>query len=585
MKLLVRLAREASSKKWLLIISMFSTLALTFVNMYQPRVLSDFIELIGGGITEASFSMIWQFTFILLGLYLVKVLFRYLSNYMAHKAAWELVQSIGQKVYNKIQTFSMSYFHDKPTGELTSRIINDVSKFELLYAHLIPEMVTNIIYFVGVSIILFTMNAKLALLTCLPLPFLAYASWFFAKKVRPSFRLRSRAEAQLLAQLQDNFSGMQEIQAFVQQEKASEKVSSRYDVFTTSMLNALNLSAIFHPSVEFLVNLGSIAVVAFGGFLAFRGELSVSDIVAFMLYINLFYTPVTNAAQLLENAQQCIAGVERVVEVLDTQSEIEDLPGAKPIENVKGKVEFSDVSFSYTEDKSVLSDIDFTIEPGQMVALVGPTGVGKTTLVQLIARFYDPVKGKVMIDGQDIKYATLESLRSSISYVLQDTFLFNGTVYENIAYANNRATMEEIIEAAKAARIHDDILSMPMGYDTPVGERGTKLSGGQKQRIAIARAILRNSPILILDEATASVDTETEKHIQDAINNLAGTRTIFAIAHRLSTVKRADVIFVFEEGRIIQRGTHEELSQQEGLYKRLCTVQGEGTPLNIGDIG
>ncbi|MBR3841945.1 MAG: ABC transporter ATP-binding protein, partial [Christensenellaceae bacterium] len=315
------------------------------------------------------------------------------------------------------------------------------------------------------------------------------------------------------------------------------------------------------------------------------GELSVSDIVAFMLYINLFYTPVTNAAQLLENAQQCIAGVERVVEVLDTQSEIEDLPGAKPIENVKGKVEFSDVSFSYTEDKSVLSDIDFTIEPGQMVALVGPTGVGKTTLVQLIARFYDPVKGKVMIDGQDIKYATLESLRSSISYVLQDTFLFNGTVYENIAYANNRATMEEIIEAAKAARIHDDILSMPMGYDTPVGERGTKLSGGQKQRIAIARAILRNSPILILDEATASVDTETEKHIQDAINNLAGTRTIFAIAHRLSTVKRADVIFVFEEGRIIQRGTHEELSQQEGLYKRLCTVQGEGTPLNIGDIG
>ena len=584
MKLLLRVAKEAKSKKWLLIISIISTLILSAINLYQPSVLSDFIALVGNGLNDGNLDMLWKFSVILLVLAFAKVVFRYLSNFMAHKAAWELVQSIGQRVYDKIQTLSMSFFHDKQTGELISHVVNDASKFENLYAHIIPEVLTNIIYFVGVSIVLFTMNWKLALLTCIPLPLLAYSSYFFAKRVRPSFKLRSKAEAKLLAQLQDNFSGMHEIQAFVQEEKASGNISKKFDVYTKSMLDALNLSAIFHPSVEFLISLGNLAVVAFGGLLAFKGELEVSQIVSFFLYISLFYAPVMSAATLLENAQQCLAGVERVVDVLDLQPEIKDRPNAVPAENVKGSVTFENVSFYYNENRPVLTDVDFNIEPGKMIALVGPTGVGKTTLIQLIARFYDPVKGRVLIDGKDIRDMTLESLRHNISYVLQDTFLFNGTVFENIAYAKNDASLEEVIEAAKAASIHDDIMNMPEGYDTLVGERGAKISGGQKQRIAIARAILRNSPILILDEATASVDTETEMHIQNAINSLAGTRTIFAIAHRLSTVKRADEIFVFENGRIVERGTHDELVQKEGLYKRLSTVQGEGTPLNIGDL-
>lgn len=278
------------------------------------------------------------------------------------------------------------------------------------------------------------------------------------------------------------------------------------------MLRALKLSAVFHPSVEFLTSLGNVIVVGFGGLLAFYNEVAFTDIVAFLFYLSLFYAPITQIANLIENAQQALAGVERVVEILDTPVGIKDAPGAYDLPPVRGDICFHHISFSYIEGIPVLSDIDFEIKPGQMVALVGPTGVGKTTMTQLVGRFYDPTAGSVTIDGHDLRDVTLESLRSQIAMVLQDTFLFNGTVAENISYARPSASSEEVVAAAKSARIYDDIMAMPDGFDTMVGERGTRLSGGQKQRIAIARAILRNSPILILDEATASVDVETDSN-------------------------------------------------------------------------
>ena len=345
-----------------------------------------------------------------------------------------------------------------------------------------------------------------------------------------------------------------------------------------AMLRALRASAAFHPSVEFLSSAGTVLVVFFGGLMAYRNLLSVEDIVAFVLYLSLFYTPVSGLATLLENLQQSLAGAERVALILDTPSKVTDAPDAVPLTEVKGAVTFEHVSFHYENEVPVLRDISFSCEPGMMVALVGPTGVGKTTLTQLIPRFYDPTEGRILIDGKDIRKVTLSSLRGSISPVLQDTFLFDGTIRENISYARPDASLQEIEEAAKAANIHEDILAMPDGYETRVGERGLRLSGGQKQRVAIARAILRRSPIIILDEATASVDVETEKQIQNAISRIAGTRTILAIAHRLSTIRNADLILVIEDGRVAERGTHEELMAKKGYYYQMQLAQSEGQP-------
>jgi ABC-type multidrug transport system fused ATPase/permease subunit len=469
----------------------------------------------------------------------------------------------------------MEFFHNKQTGDLMSRVVNDTATFELLYAHLLPESVTNALTLIGVTVILFTYNAKLALLTCIPIPFILFSAWIFINKIRPNFRATQKSLGILNSHLQDSFSGIQEIQAFGQQERESLRVLDKASAYTRNMLRALNLSAIFHPSVEFITSLGTVIVVGFGSYLAYLNQLTVSDIVGFLLYLSLFYAPITGVARLLEESQQALAGAERVIELMDAPQKIVDKPGAEEITESAGHIKFEHVGFRYVEEASVLDDISFEVKPGQMVALVGPTGVGKTTMIQLAARFYDPASGRITLDGKDLRDITVDSLRRQIALVLQDTFLFNGTIAENISYARPGAAMDEIIEAAKIARVHDDIMAMPDKYDTQTGERGVKLSGGQKQRLAIARAILRNAPILILDEATASVDVETEAQIQQAIHELTGTRTIIAIAHRLSTVRQADMIIVLEEGRIVQRGRHDDLIKEDGLYKRLCQVQGE----------
>ena len=573
MKMLWKLTKEAARYKVLYILAILSTLLLTGVNLAAPKLLSRMTGIVGGGVDDAALKQIVSLALGLLVLYLLRIVFRFMNNYLAHKAAWYLVGDLRDRMYKKLQSLDLGFFHDKQTGDLMSRVVNDTRDFELLYAHMIPDMITNLVTFGGVLTILLLINWKLALNTCFPIPLILISGVIFAKKVRPFFKASQKSMGELNAKLQDNLSGLHEIQSFGQEEEEAALVSESNFTQVRAMLRALRASAIFHPSVEFVSSIGTVLVVAVGGYLAYLGQLSVEDIVAFVLYLGLFYAPISGLASWLENLQQSLAGAERVTLILDTTSAIENKEDAKDLDNVSGEISFRNVSFHYSNKVPVLKNISFTCKPGQMVALVGPTGVGKTTITQLISRFYDPVEGAVLVDGQDVRDVTLESLRNNISPVLQDTFLFHGSIADNIGYAKPDATREEIIAAAKAANIHEDILHMPEEYETQVGERGLRLSGGQKQRVAIARAILRQSPIIILDEATASVDVQTERQIQAAINNMAGKRTIVAIAHRLSTIKNADLILVIHEGEIKEQGNHEELLTLGGIYSQMLKAQ------------
>lgn len=573
MKMLWKLTKEAARYKGLYVFAILSTLGLTVLNLTAPKLLSAMTGVVEKGVDDAALDTIMLLAIALLLLYLLRILFRFLSNFLTHKAAWYLVGDLRSRLYDKLQSLDLGFFHDKQTGDLMSRVVNDTRDFELLYAHMIPEMITNIVTFLGVLIILLTVNWKLALITCCPIPLILASGVVFSKKVRPFFQVSQKSMGELNAQLQDSLSGLHEIQSFGQEKYESKRLHEKNFNQVRAMLRALKVSAVFHPSVEFLSSAGTVLVVFFGGILAYQNQLSVADIVAFVLYLSLFYAPVSSLANLLENLQQSLVGAERVALILDTPSAIQNAPDAQDIGDIKGQITFENVSFHYSNNIPVLKNISFDCKPGMMVALVGPTGVGKTTTTQLISRFYDPTEGRILIDGKDIKNVTLESLRHNISPVLQDTFLFNGTISENIGYAKPDATQEEIESAAKAAKIHDDIMSMPEQYATRVGERGLRLSGGQKQRVAIARAILRQSPIIVLDEATASVDVQTEKQIQSAIKNLSGDRTIVAIAHRLSTIREADMILVIHKGKIAERGTHEELLKLKGLYYKMYQAQ------------
>ena len=573
MKMLWRLSREAIRYRGLYIVAILATLALTGVNLAAPRVLSAMTGVVERGVDAEGLGIIRRLTAALVGLYLLRVAFRFMSNYLAHKAAWYLVGDLRTKTYDKLERMHLGFFHDKQTGDLMSRVINDTRDFELLYAHIIPESITNFVTFAGVLIVLLTINWRLALITCAPIPLILVSGVIFTKKVRPFFRASQKKMGELNGKLQDNLSGVHEIQSFGREDYETERVNEKNFDHVRAMLKALKVSAVFHPTVEFVSSIGTIRVVAFGGLLAYREGLRVEDVVAFLLYMSLFYAPITSLANLLENMQQSMAGAERVLDILDAPLEIQDRPGALELRNVRGDIAFEDVSFAYQQESPVLKGVSFHVEPGKMLALVGPTGAGKTTLTQLISRFYEPDAGRILIDGHDLQDVTIESLRRSIAPVLQDTFLFNGTIAENIGYARPDASREEIRAAAKAANIDADIMAMPDGYDTQVGERGLRLSGGQKQRVAIARAVLRRSPIIVLDEATASVDVETERQIQQAIANIAGQRTIIAIAHRLSTIRNADQILVIEDGRVTERGTHAELVALGGSYARMSDLQ------------
>ena len=574
MKLLWQMSGDAKKYRLIYFWAILASLGASLTELAAPAFIRKTTALMEAGLNAETLSVIYRLALCLLAVYFCRVFFLFGKGYLAHKAAWNLVCALRVRVYEKLQNCSLRYFSDKQTGDIMSRVVNDTGCFELLYAHIIPDLITNGVVVLGVAAVLFGINASLALLTLVPIIFIVGAGFLFSKYSRPKFRLAQSALGGLNSKLQDNFSGIGEIQSFNQQERELHGVREIASVHVGALLSALRMSAFFHPAVSFFSAAGTVALIAFGGYLALHQGLKVSDIVAFLLYLSLFYAPIAGLSQIIENIQQALAGAERVAQVMEAPNDIFDCAQPYALTDCAGEITFENVGFYYDRQQGdVLKNINLKIKAGETIALVGPTGVGKTTFSMLIPRFYDPTDGRVLLDGRDVKTIALKSLRENIAPVRQDTFLFNGTVAENIAYPKPGAGKDEIIAAAKAAFIHDDIIAMPQGYDTQIGERGVRLSGGQKQRLAIARAVLCKAPVIILDEATASVDTKTEYKIQEALSGLFKTKTVIAIAHRLSTIQNADRIIVLKDGEIIQEGVHEELMRQgDSLYYELHSV-------------
>jgi len=497
----------------------------------------------------------------------------YTEKYLTTKVGQEVMCDLRRAVYHHIQRLSLS-FHDRSrVGDLISRVTVDIDAIQDFISTALLGIVVDTLKLAGMVALMFYLNWRFTLIALLVAPILFVEVYSLTRRIKQAARELRKKESEIVSVVEESLSSIRVVKAFAREDYEEKRLDRESRASMEIALRARSIKARLSPVVEIIVAIGTAIVMWYGARLALAGELTTGELVVFLLYLGKLYKPMRDLSKMADVVSKAMVGAERIKEVIQTERDVRNLPGARPSSKFKGEVTFDRSTFGYQDERPILKVVSLTIKPGQLVALVGPTGGGKSTLAGLIPRFYDPQSGQVKIDGVDVRGFTLKSLRQQISFVLQETLLFHAPVWQNIAYGKTEATRDEIINAAKLANADEFIEKMPQGYDTMIGERGVTLSGGQRQRIAIARAIIRNSPILILDEPSSGLDAASEDLVFEALNRLTRNKTTIVIAHRLTTVRKADIIFVLQDGVVVESGAHKELLARGGLYAQLHEIQ------------
>jgi subfamily B ATP-binding cassette protein MsbA len=499
----------------------------------------------------------------------------YLEKYLTASVGQWIMHDLRRTVYHHIHRLSLAEHDEKRTGDLIGRVTTDIESIQDFVTSALLGIVTNVLTLVGIIGVMLYMSWRFTLISLSIAPFLFLVVYVFTRRIKKASRSVRKRESELLSIVEEVFSSIRVVKAFAREDYEERRFERQsLDNVETALL-ARSIKMKLAPVVDVIVATGTCLMLGYGARLVMAGQLTAGSLVVFLLYLGKMYKPMRDLSKMTDTVSKASVGFERIREILETESAVRDLPRARQAQGFKGKIEFDKVSFGYSPDHLILKDVSFQVEPGQIAAFVGPTGGGKTTIINLIARFYDPVSGTIKIDGTDIRSFTIKSLREQISFVLQDTLLFHAPIWQNIAYGRPEANRAEIVRAAEQANAHEFIDKMPEGYDTMVGERGITLSGGQRQRIAIARAVIRNTPILILDEPTSGLDAQSEQAVFEALERLMKNKTSIVIAHHLATILHANIIFVVKDNQLRERGTHDELIAAGGLYSELYDIQHE----------
>ena len=553
-----------------LLFAMVCTIMAAAGNLYIPWIIKDMIDEV---LADKNGTMLNWIAASIIAIFIVRGLFWYGQNYLMSYVGQSVIIDIRAAVFKKLQRLSVSFYDMNKTGTIMSYVTNDVNALQSAMVENTIEMITEGFILIGSVVAMIYLDWRLTLFTVCTFPVVLWFMEFFGKKIRKTGGRIQECTADITSVLQESVASARVIKSFVREDYEVD----RFDVenkanFRANMKNA-QLMATLTPVVELVAAIGVTMIIWYGGNNVINGTITAGSLVAFLTYAVNISNPIKRLTRVIGNIQKALAAAQRVFMIIDMPEEIAESRDAKQLPEVSGKVEFQNVSFAYNDKGNVITDLSFSVKPGEVIAIVGPSGAGKSTIANLLPRFYDVNKGDIKIDGHSVREVTLDSLREQVGIVPQETMLFNGSVYNNILYGRLDATKEEIEAAAKAANAHDFIMQLTDGYETKLGDRGVNLSGGQRQRIAIARAILKNPRILILDEATSALDTESERVVQEALDRLMVGRTSFVIAHRLSTVKNADKILVLEKGNLVESGTHDELLALDGLYTHLYKIQ------------